>query len=61
VPVEVLKHSEISGTVTDIAGHLENGTDRLLGQDECFRAAMAALAGQKAADTGERDMPVPAI
>ncbi|HCU37253.1 MAG TPA: hypothetical protein DGT21_17975 [Armatimonadetes bacterium] len=61
MPVEVAKHYSVDGPVEDIAGHLENGTDRLLGQDECLRAAMAALAGQKAADTGERDMPVPVI
>lgn len=40
---------------------LETGAPRWLPNEECFRSQMAALAGQLAADTGERDMPVPGI
>jgi len=45
----------------DFASHLEHGTERFLPMDDVFRSQMAVLAAQKAADTGERDMPVPAI
>lgn len=40
---------------------LETGAPRWLSSEECFRSQMAALAGQLAADTGERDMPVPEV
>jgi len=45
----------------DFASHLEHGTERFLPQEEVFRSQMAVLAAQRAADTGERDLPVPAI
>ncbi|MEA3402089.1 MAG: Gfo/Idh/MocA family oxidoreductase [Armatimonadota bacterium] len=45
----------------DLASHLEHGTERFLPTEEVFRSQMAVLAAQRAADTGERDMPVPQI
>ncbi|MGC9318948.1 MAG: Gfo/Idh/MocA family protein [Armatimonadota bacterium] len=45
----------------DLASHLERGTDRLLPTGEVLRSEMAVLAAQRAADTGQRDMPVPLI
>jgi len=45
----------------DFASHLENGTERWLSMEDCFRSTMASLAAQHAGDTGERDMPVPEI
>jgi len=45
----------------DFVSHLAFGTERFLPMDEVFRSQMAVLAAQKAADTGERDLPVPAI
>ncbi len=44
----------------DFMSHLEFGTERFLPMDEIFRSQMAVLVAQKAADTGERDLPVPA-
>lgn len=45
----------------DFMSHLEHGTPRWLTTEDCLRSQMAALAAQRAADTGERDMPVPAV
>jgi predicted dehydrogenase len=45
----------------DFMSHLEYGTARWLGTEDCLKSQMAALAAQRAADTGERDLPVPAI
>jgi len=45
----------------DLASHLARGTERFLPMADVFRSQMAVLAAQKAADTGERDLPVPAI
>lgn len=45
----------------DFASHLENGTERWLSMDDCFKSTMAALAAQHAGDTRERDMVVPGI
>ncbi|MGD9497390.1 MAG: Gfo/Idh/MocA family protein [Armatimonadota bacterium] len=45
----------------DFVSHLQFGTERFLPMDEVFRSQMAVLAAQQAADTGERDLPVPAI
>lgn len=45
----------------DFALHLETGSARWLGMEDCFRSTMAALAAQQAGDTGARDLPVPAI
>jgi hypothetical protein len=45
----------------DFMAHLQHGTPRWLTTEECFRSQMAALAAQLAADTGQRDLPVPGI
>jgi hypothetical protein len=45
----------------DFMSHLAHGTPRWLTSEECFRSQLAALAGQLAADTGQRDMPVPEV
>jgi predicted dehydrogenase len=45
----------------DFVSALEHGTERWISTEECFRTQMAALAGQLAADTGQRDVEVPAI
>lgn len=45
----------------DFASHLEHGTERFLPQEEVFRSQMAVLTAQRAADTRERDVPIPAI
>lgn len=45
----------------DFMSHLEHGTPRWLGTEECLRSQMAALAAQRAADTGERDMALPEV
>jgi len=59
--VEVMAATEFTNPVSDFLSHLEHGTERWLSMEDCFRAQMAALAGQEAADTGERDMAVPAV
>jgi len=43
----------------DPMSHLEHGTPRWLPTEECLKSQMAALTAQRAADTGERDLPVP--
>jgi predicted dehydrogenase len=45
----------------DFINSLHFGSARWLPNEECFRSSMAALAGQLAADTGERDMAVPVV
>lgn len=50
-----------SSAFEDFASHLEHGTERFLPQQEIFRSQMVVLAAQQAADTGERDLPIPEI
>lgn len=45
----------------DFASHLEFGTERWLSMDDCFKSTMAVLTAQKAADSGERDVPIAQI
>ena len=45
----------------DFVSALGRGTERWMSSEECFRSQAAALATQLAADTGERDMPVPVV
>ena len=45
----------------DFVSAIALGTQRWVSNEECFRSQAAALAAQLAADTGERDMPVPAV
>ncbi len=61
VAVEVKASSQIGDPFVDIASHLEHGTERWLTNEDCFKAQMASLAGQEAADSGERDMTVAGI
>ncbi len=60
VPVAAVK-LPFGSPFEDFVSHLEFGTERVLPMDEVFRSQMAVLVAQKAADTGERDMPVPEI
>lgn len=61
MPVEMVAEPSGGNVVSDFLSHLEHGTARWLSMDDCFRAQMAALAGQAAADTGRRDMAVPEV
>jgi len=61
VPVEIKAETEFDSPLEDFASHLENGTERWLSMEDCFKAQMASLAGQKAADSGQRDMAVPEL
>ncbi len=54
-------HLPSASPFEDFVSHLEHGTERFLPMDDVFRSQMAVLAAQQAADTGERDMPVPEI
>jgi len=56
LPVEIKASSQVSDPFVDIASHLEHGTERWLTNEDCFKAQNASLAGQEAADSGERDM-----
>lgn len=42
----------------DFARQVEFGETAFLDREECLRSTLAALTAQKAADTGERDVPV---
>lgn len=61
MPVEMVAEPSGGNCVSDFLSHLANGTERWLSMDDCFKAQMAALAGQAAADSGQRDMPVPVV
>ncbi len=45
----------------DFARQVEFGAEPFLSREECFRSTMAALTAQRAADTGQRDLPVETI
>jgi len=45
----------------DFARQVEFGDEPFLAGEECFRSTMAALTAQKAADTGEKSLPVTEI
>ena len=45
----------------DFARQVEFGAAPFLDREACLRSSMAALAAQKAADTGQRDLPVEAV
>jgi predicted dehydrogenase len=51
----------ITDPFEDFASSIARGTERWVSNEECFRSTAAALAGQLAADTGQRDLPVPTI
>ncbi len=57
--VEVKAQTAFSCPLEDVASHIEFGTERWLSNEDCFKAQMAALAGQSAADNAKRDMAVP--
>jgi len=61
MPVEIKAETEFGSPLEDFASHLEKGTERWLSMEDCFKAQMASLAGQEAADSGRRDMGVPEI
>ncbi len=61
MPLEAVDPPAFENCVTDFASHLEEGTPRLLSMDDCLQAQLAALAGQEAADTETRDMPMPQL
>jgi len=62
-PKEVTQSSmpPIADPFEDFVSSMENGTQRWVSTEECFASQMAALAGQRAADTGQRDAPVPPV
>lgn len=51
----------ITDPFEDFVSAIGNGTPRWMSSEDCFRSQAAALAAQLAADTGERDMPVPVV
>lgn len=51
----------ISDPFEDFVSALALGTGRWMSSEECIRSQTAALAAQLAADTRERDMPVPVV
>jgi predicted dehydrogenase len=51
----------ISDPFEDFVSAIAQGTERWLSSEECIKSQTAALAAQLAADTGERDMPVPIV
>lgn len=60
-PVEADAQLPSSSPFEDFVSHLEYGTERFVPMEDVFRSQMAVLAAQGAADSGERDVEVPAI
>jgi predicted dehydrogenase len=60
-PITACNLPPITDPFEDFVSALGRGTPRWLSSEECFKSQAAALAAQLAADTGQRDMPVPTI